>query len=120
MPSASTTWVRASALTSVATTMSTGSPIRSPSRSSSRRQVSTWSASSSESPTSSPRAARNVKHIPPPTSSRSTFGSSAEITPSLSETLLPPSTTTYGLGMSPACPDSRDSTSSSRSSSAPA
>ena len=48
------------------------------------------------SPTSWPWALRKVKHIPPPTSSRSTFGSSAEITASLSETLPPPSTTTYG------------------------
>src|SRR5215207_2461305 len=106
--SASTTCVLASSATSVATTMSTGRPIRS------------WSASSSESPTSKPRAARKVKHIPPPTSSRSTFGSSAEITPSLSETLLPPSTTTYGLGRSPARPVSRDSTASSSSSRSPA
>ena len=38
------------------------------------RQLSTWSSSSSESPTSWPCALRNVKHIPPPTSSLSTFG----------------------------------------------
>ena len=37
-----------------------------------RGTASTWSASSSESPTSWPCAARNVKHIPPPTSRRST------------------------------------------------
>ena len=37
-----------------------------------------------------------VKHIPPPTSNRSTSGSSASITPSLSDTFAPPITTTYG------------------------
>ena len=46
-----------------------------------------WSSSSSESPTSWPCAARNVKHMPPPTSSRSTLGSSASITASLSRHL---------------------------------
>ena len=41
-----------------------------------------------------PWAARKVKHIPPPTSSESTFGSSASMTASLSDTFEPPSTTT--------------------------
>ena len=35
--------------------------------------------------------------MPPPISSRSTFGSSASITPSLSLTFEPPSTTVYGF-----------------------
>ena len=55
------------------------------------------SSSSSDLPTSWPWALRKVKHMPPPTSSLSTFGSSAWITASLSETFEPPSTTTYGL-----------------------
>ena len=39
--------------------------------------------------------------MPPPTSSRSTFGSSDSMTASLSDTLEPPSTTTYGRSGSP-------------------
>ena len=62
------------------------------------------SCSSSEVPTSWPWALRKVKHIPPPMSSRSTVGSSASITASLSDTLDPPSTTTYGRSGSPAQP----------------
>jgi hypothetical protein len=65
-----------------------------PASASSRRQVSTWSASSSDVPTPWPCAARKVKHMPPPTSSRSTLGSSASMTASLSLTFDPPSTTT--------------------------
>src|SRR4051794_19121411 len=91
---ASTVVVGASALNSGAQTTSTGSTIRSPASSSSRRQVSTWSASSSDLPTSWPWALRKVKHMPPPTSSVSTLGSNASITASLSLTLEPPSTTT--------------------------
>ena len=64
--------------------------------SSNRRQLPIWSASSSESPTPWPWAARKVKHIPPPTSSESTCGSSDSITCSLSDTFDPPSTTAYG------------------------
>src|SRR6266545_2633288 len=115
--SASTTPESASAANRSAATMSTGSSIRSPPRSSSSRQVSTISASSRDLPTSYPRALRNVKHIPPPISSRSTFGKSASMTASLSETLAPPSTTMYGRsGLS----TSRRSTSTSRSTSQPA
>src|SRR6266542_1209073 len=115
--SAATTPESASAANRSAATMSTGSSIRSPPRSSSSRQVSTISASSRDLPTSYPRALRNVKHIPPPISSRSTFGKSASMTASLSETLAPPSTTMYGRsGLS----TSRRSTSTSRSTSQPA
>ena len=89
--SADTVRVFASAENSSATTTSDGRTILPDSRS--LRQVSIWSRSSSESPTPCPWAARNVKHIPPPTSSASTFGSSASITASLSETFEPPSTT---------------------------
>ena len=64
--------------------------------SSSRRHVSTWSGSNSESPIGWPWAARNVKHIAPPMTSASTMSSSASMTPSLSETLAPPSTATNG------------------------
>src|SRR6266508_239282 len=115
--SAATTPESASAANRSAATMSTGSSIRSPPRSSSSRQVSTISASSRDLPTSYPRALRNVKHIPPPISSRSTLGKSASMTASLSETLAPPSTTMYGRsGLS----TSRRSTSTSRSTSQPA
>src|SRR5215475_4932584 len=99
--SADTVCVSASSAISAATTMSAGSTILSPLSASSCRHVSTWSSSSSESPTSSPWAFRKVKHIPPPTSSLSTLGSSELITASLSLTLLPPSTTTYGRFGSP-------------------
>ena len=75
------------------------------------------SFSSSDVPTSWPWALRKVKHIPPPMSSRSTVGSSASITASLSETFEPPSTTTYGRSGSPV---RRLSTSTSRSTSRPA
>ena len=61
-----------------------------------RSAASIWSASSSELPTPRPCAARNVKHMPPPTSRRSTVGSRLSITASLSDTFDPPSTTTYG------------------------
>ena len=47
-------------------------------------------------PTGCTGAAKNVKHMPPPTSSRSTLGSRFSITASLSETFEPPRTTTYG------------------------
>ena len=90
--STGTVRVFASAEKSSATTTSVGSTILPDSRR--PRQASIWSLSSSESPTPRPRAARKVKHIPPPTSSESTFGSSASITASLSDTLEPPSTTT--------------------------
>ena len=63
---------------------------------SSRRHWSTWSASNSESPIGWPRAARNVKHMPPPMARPSTTRSSASITPILSLTLAPPSTATNG------------------------
>ena len=36
------------------------------------------------------------EHMPPPTTNVSTFGASASMTASLSETLEPPSTTAYG------------------------
>ena len=55
--------------------------------------------------------------MPPPMSSRSTFGSSASMTASLSDTFEPPRTTTYGLSGSAV---SRWSTSTSRSTSPPA
>ena len=89
--STGTVRVFASAEKSSATTMSTGSTILPDS--SSRRQLAIWSSSSSESPTPRPWAARKVKHIPPPTSSESTCGSSDSITCSLSDTFDPPSTT---------------------------
>ena len=76
--------------------MSTGSTIRPSAGDSSAAQVSTWSSSSSDLPTSWPWALRKVKHMPPPTSSLSTLPSRLSMTPSLSETLEPPSTTTYG------------------------
>ena len=58
--------------------------------------VSSWSASSRLLPTSWPWAARKVKTMPPPMSSRSAVGSRLSMTPSLSETFEPPSTTAYG------------------------
>ena len=90
--SADTMRLGAEAETSSATTTSTGSTTFPEPRNS--RQAPICACSSSESPTRWPCAARNVKHIPPPTSSVSTFGSSASITASLSETFDPPSTTT--------------------------
>ena len=86
--------VAASSERSAAQTTSTGSTILSPASASSRRQVSTWSVSNSEPPTPRPCAARNVKHMPPPIRRRSTFGSSASMTASLSLTFEPPRTTT--------------------------
>ena len=59
-------------------------------------QLSMRPASSSESPTAWPWAARKVKAMPPPTTSRSTVSSSARSTPSLSATLAPPTTATKG------------------------
>src|SRR5690606_38136743 len=94
--SAATVCVLASAANLSATTTSCGRTSLSPASASSRLQVSIMSSSSSEPPTAWPWAARNVKHMPPPTSSLSTLGSSASITASLSETFEPPSTTTYG------------------------
>jgi hypothetical protein len=61
--------------------------------------------------------ARKVKHMPPPTSSVSTLGSSASMTFSLSLTLLPPSTTAYGRSGSSV---SRRSTATSAATSGPA
>ena len=89
-----TSWGASAAKRSAATT-STGSSTFPVSRNA--RQASSWSRSSRLDPTSRPWAARKVKHMPPPTSSVSTVGSSASITFSLSLTLDPPSTTTYGL-----------------------
>ena len=92
--STGTVRVAASAANASATTTSEGSRIFPDS--SRPRQVAIRSASSSEPPTGWPWAARNVKHIPPPTSRASTFGSRASMTASLSETFEPPRTTTYG------------------------
>src|SRR5205807_1966815 len=75
--------------------MSVGTMMRRP-ESSSSRQASTWPGSSSESPTGWPRAARKVKHIPPPTSRTSTRSSRERITPILSLALAPPSTAAKG------------------------
>lgn len=55
-----------------------------------------WSSWSSEMPTSYPLALRKVYAMPPPMSSRSALPSSWSMTASLSETLAPPSATTYG------------------------
>ena len=85
--------------------------------SSRRRHVSTWSGSNSESPIELPWAARNVKHIAPPTARASTASSNASITPSLSETLAPPSTATNGRS---GLVRRRSSTSTSRCSRRPA
>ena len=74
-------------------------------------------SSSSEPPTSCPCARKKVKHIPPPTRSVSTSGSSASITAILSLTLLPPRITAYGA-VDPAV--SRCNTSTSRSTRPPA
>ena len=71
--------------------MSTGSTILPDS--SNRSHLAIWSGSSRESPTPWPCAARKVKHIPPPTTSESTCGSSDSITCSLSDTFDPPRTT---------------------------
>ena len=92
--SAGTVRVSASAANASATTTSVGRTILPDS--SSERQVPIWSDSSRDLPTPRPCAARKVKHMPPPTSSASTFGSSASITASLSETFDPPSTTDVG------------------------
>ena len=80
-------------------TMSVGSRMRLPlaaTEASRRWHVPTWLSSSMEAPVLWPWAARNVKHMPPPTRRASTFSSNASITPSLSETLAPPSTATKG------------------------
>ena len=64
-----------------------------------------------------PWAARKVKHMPPPTSRVSTRFSNASITPSLSDTLAPPSTATNGRsGRS----NNRSRTSTSRARTRPA
>ena len=79
--------------------------------------VSIWSASSRLEPTLWPWAARKVNSMPPPMSSVSTRGSRCAMTPSLSQTFEPPSTTVYGRsGFSV----SRSSTSSSVAISRPA
>ncbi len=75
------------------------------------------SSCNSEEPTEYPCAARNVNAMPPPMTRVSTFGASASMTPILSETLDPPSTTAYGRsGVSV----SRVSTSTSPATSVPA
>src|SRR5262249_35051134 len=76
-----------------ATTMSIGSRSTSTYVSSSRRQVSIISSSSSDFPTEKPSAARKVKHIPPPITMLSALVASDSMTPSLSDTFDPPSTT---------------------------
>ncbi len=58
------------------------------------RMVSTMSSSTIDAPTSPPLALSSVKHIPPPMSMASTLGRRFSMTPSLSETLAPPRTTT--------------------------
>ncbi len=113
--SAGTTSCSASALNAVAATTSTGSTTLPVARN--FRQVSSWSSSSRLEPTSWPCALRKVKHMPPPTSSVSTLGSSASITDSLSLTFEPPSTTAYGRSGSSV---RRRSTSTSVATSGPA
>src|SRR6266540_1627489 len=78
MPSAGTVRWAASAAKASATTTSLGSSRRLPSRSAlpaSSRTASRRSGSNSESPTASPRDARKVKHMPPPTARVSTLPS---------------------------------------------
>ena len=59
-------------------------------------QVSTWSSSSRLLPTSWPCALRKVNTMPPPMSSLSALPSRLSMTPSLSDTLEPPSTHDVG------------------------
>src|SRR4051794_9441180 len=96
---ASTTSCGASAANSVAASTSTGSTSstsRLAASSMKPRTWSSWSSWSSDRPTSWPWALRKVYAMPPPMSSRSTLPSRLAMTPSLSETFAPPSTTTYG------------------------
>src|SRR5690606_14511625 len=98
---AMTRW-SASSVNESATTTSDGNWIRSPCGPSSRsRTESTWSSSTRLARTSYPRAASSVKHMPPPTSIESTLGSRFSITPSLSDTLAPPRTTTQARSGAP-------------------
>ena len=76
--------------------MSVGSTMRSPASSRSSAQLSMRPASSNDAPTWWPWAARNVKAMPPPTTSESTRSSRARSTPSFSPTLAPPTTATKG------------------------
>lgn len=79
-----------------ATTTSTGSTNSTPFSLARSRYSSTtgiWSSWSSELPTSWPWALRKVYAIPPPMRMRSARSSRWSMTPSLSETLAPPSTT---------------------------
>ena len=85
--------------------------------SSSSPQRSTIESSHSEEPTRCPLAFRNVKHMAPPMIRASTISSNASITPSLSDTLAPPSTATNGRRGESRRPPS---TSTSRASSRPA
>ena len=75
------------------TTMSPGSRKTSAWVSSRLRQVSIMCSSSSDLPTEYPCAARKVKHIPPPITMLSALVASDSMTPSLSDTFDPPSTT---------------------------
>ena len=94
--SAATVSCSASAENAEATTTSVGTSSVTPSSSARRRYSCTtgiWSSSSRLLPTACPCAARNVNSIPPPMSSASTRGRRWSMTPSLSLTFDPPSTT---------------------------
>lgn len=99
MASAATVSWSASAAKAEATTTSVGRSMVTPSsfaRERYSRTTSSWSASSSDFATPWPWAARNVKSMPPPMQRVSTFGRMWSMTPSLSLTFDPPSTTVYG------------------------
>ena len=88
-----------SALNSRPSTRSTGSDssqLKPCARSSASRASSTPFSSTSESPVPIPWARKKLKHIAPPIRIRSATSRKRSITPTLSETLAPPSTTTSG------------------------
>ena len=97
---AGTTERGASSLISAAATTSVGSKIFTPfaaARASTSLAKSACSASYSDVPIVPPRTDRNVKAMPPPIRIVSALSSMCSITPILSETFAPPSTSTYGF-----------------------
>ncbi|OPZ45885.1 MAG: hypothetical protein BWY94_01043 [Actinobacteria bacterium ADurb.BinA094] len=99
MPSAGATRVAAPAVASRAVTTSTGTTSR-PCAPAASARISPATATSSptplDTPTPWPSAARNALAMAPPMSTVSATVSMCRITPILSETLRPPSTTTNG------------------------
>mmetsp|Transcript_22683 Transcript_22683/g.33824 ORF Transcript_22683/g.33824 Transcript_22683/m.33824 type:complete len:238 (+) Transcript_22683:237-950(+) len=104
---ADTTLVSASAANLSASTTSVGRMSSTPFSLAMRSRSfasSSLSSSTREDPTSSPRALRKVKTIPPPMMSLSTFSRRVSITPILEETLDPPTIAANGRAGSATAP----------------